>query len=654
MRLKHLLVANVILFSYPYSAWATPLDDLQEAVRKGNSAAVISAVEQGADPNAILNFDTGEYKIRTLPWAAKYGNLKLIQFLLDKGADINAVSPYDGHSAFTQAAASNQLTTLQFLASHKANLQHQLSDNGPNALTVSAEQGHTAVVQWLIEQGVAFINSETNSALHKALTNQHADVVALLLQAHPLLKISPTTLTAVLTQVSGQGSPQELKMMLTHLKALDNLKQSPYANQLLFAAFFGNNLPNLQWLLAQGIDPKQPYQGPEASWKGKTILGLLVRTEVYVDKTILRGQWQGPLMPLLDTLMAYQAPLTAVPFDYLCQMDSLYGGLTTAFVAKALTGTPLKTTNKHQQSLLHQSVAQWSPAVTTYLLQQGLDVNGVDQEGNTPLMLLLSTHEIMDNGPYDTIIQIAEADAARFERIWTVLLAHKPNVNVVNKKGDAILSLLMNNWSGTGYLPEKGMDGDVRNAALLKGFKQLLQNGAVLTVGKPPLKEKVLDIMIENRIADHDLLQTLLNKGAVINLKKTRISELYALALDDTPDNGPKIALMERLLQAKVPLNDGRESLPLVMAVEQNQPILLDWLLKKGANPSAIINDYQQSVAHQIVESYEPNAELLKVLLRYKPNLNLKDRGGVTPLALAESRGNDEFVQLLKAAGAKN
>lgn len=640
-RLVSLLGGCAIAVAVSVPAWAGPQEDLSEAVRTGNSAAVMAAVNKGANPNVVLDY--GSYQTRVLPWAARFGNLTLIQFLLGKGVDVNGISPSDNrYSAAMRAAEYNQLATLQLLASYSANLNYQ-SDKLTNALSVAISNGHTEVVQWLIEQGCVFLNSKSESPLHKAVMGRHTAVIAVLLKDQSRLKIKMSTLDSVLDLITRTGSPQQLQLFLTHLNQLPRLREATYGPRLLSSAVAHFNLAIAEWLLAQQVNPNVPNE------KGLSPLQVLALSETH-----------GEVAALIGILLAHGADARALLPEQLITLDREHPDVPADLFEKALQGMSLSVRNAAGQTLLHQSVAGWSPGLAAYLVKQGMSLEDVDNSGSTPLLVIFSQHQITDVGDYEgdeQISTLAEFEAAQFKRLMTVLLAHNPNLNAVNKKGQTILHVLFAAYSNAGYLPEKGINGEVRNAAIVASMELILAKGISLSVGTPLLKERVVEYWMLKGLVSNPLLQLFLTQGAKIDPKDPLVAGLGANVFKDGTDRGKRlvIPLLEQLVSKGMPLNVAKQSPALWAALSHNHPTALQWLLNKGVPVNVLDmnkNTHQiHSAVHEAV--YQGHPELLKILLLYNPKLDIKDANGQTPLAMAEAAGKEEMAKLLKAAGAK-
>lgn len=121
MKTSHPLFSVLFAITVTWSgmAWAGPNEDLQKGVHQGNATLVEQAIRRGANPNAIVD------KIQQQPllvWAARWGNLKLIQVLLEKGANIEAKDK-NGTTALMEAAINNHLKVIKVLVDKGVKLE---------------------------------------------------------------------------------------------------------------------------------------------------------------------------------------------------------------------------------------------------------------------------------------------------------------------------------------------------------------------------------------------------------------------------------------------------------------------------------------------------------------------------------------------------
>lgn len=102
---------------------------------------------------------------------------------------------------------------------------------------------------------------------------------------------------------------------------------------------------------------------------------------------------------------------------------------------------------------------------------------------------------------------------------------------------------------------------------------------------------------------------------------------------------------------ADVKGKDGSMSLPLHVAVSENDIKIAAQLLAAGANPN-IEDDEGKNALFGAVEN--GNERMLLLLLNHGADVNHEDEDGYTPLSLASIKGNVELCKLLIELGAKS
>jgi hypothetical protein len=166
------------------------------AAKTGNLSVVEFLVKKSANGNR-------EYKDRSLMVAAKTSHLPVVKFLVENGADVNIASGFalrevskNGHLsmvkflvengadihacddfALRRAASNGHLSTVKFLIENGANI-HACNDF---ALQFASEQGHLPVVKFLIENG-ANIHACNDYAIQEASRNGHLPVFNFLIE----------------------------------------------------------------------------------------------------------------------------------------------------------------------------------------------------------------------------------------------------------------------------------------------------------------------------------------------------------------------------------------------------------------------------------------------------------------------------------------
>ncbi|KAL8701797.1 MAG: hypothetical protein Q9201_004711 [Fulgogasparrea decipioides] len=148
---------------------------LHAASAGGHNKIVEMLLDKGADINA----QGGEYG-NALQAAITEGHDKVVQILLDKGADVNQGRRYS--NALQAASAGGRDKVVQMLLDKGADINAQGGECG-NALQAASARGHDKVVQILLDKG-ADINAqggEYGNALQAASAGGCGKVVQMLL-----------------------------------------------------------------------------------------------------------------------------------------------------------------------------------------------------------------------------------------------------------------------------------------------------------------------------------------------------------------------------------------------------------------------------------------------------------------------------------------
>ncbi|RMZ92142.1 hypothetical protein DV736_g628, partial [Chaetothyriales sp. CBS 134916] len=151
---------------------------LQAASEEGHAKVVQMLMDAGADVNA----QGGRYS-NALQAASYRGHEKVVQMLMDAGADVNAQGREYGN-ALQAASEGGHEKVVQMLMDAGADVNAQ-GGRYDNALQAASEGGHEKVVQILMDAG-AGVNAqggEYGNALQAASEGGHANVVQMLMDA---------------------------------------------------------------------------------------------------------------------------------------------------------------------------------------------------------------------------------------------------------------------------------------------------------------------------------------------------------------------------------------------------------------------------------------------------------------------------------------
>jgi hypothetical protein len=175
-------VVLIILLSA--EANAGPNEDILAATKAGNRTGVEAALAAGASVNAVDErglSPLGLSGFTPLGLAAAYGHRNVAEFLLDRGANVDATDSLK-HTPLQMAAEYGNADVAALLLDHGADVDAR-DIAGATPLEWAALRGNKKVVLLLINRG-ALVNAQASTgktALHLAATAGHKEIVAVLL-----------------------------------------------------------------------------------------------------------------------------------------------------------------------------------------------------------------------------------------------------------------------------------------------------------------------------------------------------------------------------------------------------------------------------------------------------------------------------------------
>ena len=203
-------------------------DQMWEAVRRGDAAAVTALLDKGADVNAKFR-----YGATALFKAAERGHVEVAKILLARGADVKVKDTFYGATAMTWALQNDHIEVVRLI------LEKDASDV-EDVLSTGVSEGKIELVEMALARGGAGAETLTAS-LAAAMNDKDKSAIAEALKkagAKPPLEVD----AAVLETYVGKYRPEqgnELTVTVKDKKLFTMLgNQGPFAMMALDKTIF--------------------------------------------------------------------------------------------------------------------------------------------------------------------------------------------------------------------------------------------------------------------------------------------------------------------------------------------------------------------------------------------------------------------------------
>ena len=173
-------------------------DQLFEAVRKGDAAAVTSLLDKGADVNAKFRYgQTALFK------AAEKGNAEVVKVLLARGADVTVKDTFYGATARTWAMNGGHFEVVRLLFEKDPS-------GADEVLMTGVRESNDALVKMALDSGKAKPQTLTAALVASTGNEKNAGILELLKKAGatPPLEIDAATLQSYTGKFRGESGPE--------------------------------------------------------------------------------------------------------------------------------------------------------------------------------------------------------------------------------------------------------------------------------------------------------------------------------------------------------------------------------------------------------------------------------------------------------------
>lgn len=265
---------------------------------------------------------------------------------------------------------------------------------------------------------------------------------------------------------------------------------------------------------------------------------------------------------------------------------------------------------------LFASTAHGAKEIIKLLLHHGVDIDARNHYWQTPLAVAAS------NGN---------------KEIMELLIQNGANVNTIDTRGNTPLIR------------------SIREADSLEAARLLLAAGASASINQVSSNDASIGSALHSAVrrGKPEFIELLLQHGADINLRDKDQQTPLALAVISG-----RTEIVELLIKKGADVNtvNIRGNTPLINSTAgKDSSQIARLLLEAGATQTIDHVSHTANVGSALHSAiWQKNMDLVKLLLQFGANINLRDRDGLTPLGLAKQLNRSKIAKLLSLNNASN
>ncbi|MBX2874823.1 MAG: ankyrin repeat domain-containing protein [Saprospiraceae bacterium] len=614
------------------------LDLLLGAIDDGNMELVQFMLDKGAKVNAATKDGW-----TPLMEAADEGHMEIVKLLLDKGANINA-STKSGYTPLMVAVDEGYGEVAKYLIQKGAKVDAK-TKNGWDVFMEAIDEGHIDIVRMLLDQG-ANVNRVYghHTPLMEAIDEGHMDIAKLLMEKGADPNKGGNDGYTPLMEAADAGDPEIVKLLLD--RGADIKATNKHGWNAFLEAIDEGHIEIVKLLLSKGMDVNTVY-GHHTPLMEAIDEGHMEMVKLLLDNgaDVNKGGDNGytPLMEAIDEenveiaelLLSRGAKVNAqTSSGHTALMEAADEG--NLAITRLLLNKGAKPSAQGHSgwSAFLEAIDEGHLDLVKLYVEQGADVNEANEHGHTPLM------EAADEGHVDIVQYLLQKGA---------------DVNLPTESGHSPLTAAID---------------DGRTAVV----KLLVENGADINGTSPDAWTPLLEAVDEGHI---DIVQYLINKGADVNRTKENGYTPLMEAADEGQLEIASILIKEGAdINAKADLEwthfDSNKMISRIQkgwtalfeAVHEEEEEIVRLLLDNGANVNETVSQIVYNVKtdkrqeHQgwtpLMEAVENNhLPSVKLLVQRKADINARTSNGLSVLELAKEHGSKELINFISARAAR-
>ncbi|GFX74022.1 ankyrin-1 [Trichonephila clavipes] len=353
---------------------------LHIASKQGNCFIVETLLARGADANAI----TLQNGISPLHCAADAGYVEIVKILLKSKAKINAVSN-DGLTPLHLAALKGHTSVVKLLLENEANAK--ITDNeNRNSVEIAVANGNVEVAKFLLQEKIFHINDKGNcgfSLLHIAAQEGNLNVVKYLID-HGADVNSENDAGSKPIHIAAREGHKDIVELFLNCKSLNNYLGA-FDQSLVHYATLGSKTEVLKLLIELKFDVNATDRNDvkpihiAVNTGDKNILLILLQRGAYYDAlydglTPLQLALNCNHVCCVQLLILIKELFNAVKHNNFSEVENC--------IKK---GVVFNVKNSENVSPLHYACWKGYEGIVNLLLENKADPNVIGKGGSTPL-----------------------------------------------------------------------------------------------------------------------------------------------------------------------------------------------------------------------------------------------------------------------------
>ena len=496
------------------------------------------------------------------------------------------------------------------------------------------ENKSLAEIQTLIKNGANVNQPDERSGLYPLMMAKNTEVFRELIKAGADIK-ARNEYTSVFLEVCAEGMLEMVQDMVKAGANVNEVFHAKFTSDTPLNAAIRNKDPKVvEFLIQSGADVKAKIPDPLGGYN-------LLETALFNDakpeiiKTLIK---HGVDIPQRDKYSGsfYEDVVSQSSYP---ELISVFQEAGLDFKKENLNLLFLNAIKNHK-----------SLEMAKYLIQQGADPNVRAER-------ILAGSSFNEDYPIIVAAESNSFDALKF------LLEQNVNVNVKNNDGKTPLQILQEN----SYLIQ---DPDYSKYVVALGGKAISEDEVKRSQNSVKLLDRVVGY--STTIAE---IKEIIQDGVNINYKdqydRTALAAVLEYISDeksynefkteDSSENSldyqsyvkKQFDIADLLLKngADIHQKNKRGENLLFMAIKNDSPKVLEYLLKKGLDVNAT-DDMGNTPLMEAV-SFTDNVEIIKMLLKYGADKTIRNNYGQTVAKRAQSNENPEIQKLLKMTSPK-